>query len=41
MAVKTGVYICHCGENIARTVDVEKVAEYAASLDRVHQLVPH
>ena len=35
MTVKTGVYICHCGENIARTVDVEKVAEYAASLDTV------
>lgn len=35
MAIKTGVYICHCGENIARTVDVEKVAEYAAGLDSV------
>jgi heterodisulfide reductase subunit A len=35
MTVKTGIYICHCGENIARTVDVEKVAEYAASLDTV------
>ncbi len=35
MTVRTGVYICHCGENIARTVDVERVTEYAASLDTV------
>jgi len=35
MAIKTGVYICHCGENIARTVDVEKLAEYIAGLDTV------
>ena len=35
MTIKTGVYICHCGSNIAGTVDVEKVAEYAASLDSV------
>ena len=33
--LKIGVYICHCGENIAGTVDVEKVAEYAAGLDSV------
>jgi heterodisulfide reductase subunit A len=32
---RTGVYICCCGENIARTVDVEKVAEYASGLDSV------
>ena len=24
---KTGVFICHCGINIAGTVDVKKVAE--------------
>ena len=30
--VKTGVYICHCGTNIAATVDVAAVAEYARGL---------
>ena len=29
---KVGVYICHCGINIAHTVDVEAVAEYASRL---------
>jgi len=33
--VKTGVYICHCGVNIAGTVDVKAVAEYAATLPGV------
>lgn len=33
--VKTGVYICHCGTNIAATVDVAAVAEHAAGLDGV------
>ena len=33
--VKTGVYICHCGTNIAATVDVEGVAEFARGLDGV------
>jgi heterodisulfide reductase subunit A len=28
--VRTGVYVCHCGVNIAQTVDVQKVSEYAA-----------
>jgi heterodisulfide reductase subunit A len=32
---KIGVYICHCGINIAGTVDVEAVAEYAATLPGV------
>ena len=32
---RIGVYICHCGLNIAGTVDVEEVAEYAGSLDSV------
>jgi len=32
---RIGVYICHCGTNIADTVDVEKVAEYAGTLDSV------
>ena len=32
---RVGVYICHCGINIAATVDVAAVAEYAASLPGV------
>ena len=28
MAEKVGVYVCHCGSNIAGTVDVEKVAQW-------------
>ncbi len=32
---KIGVFICHCGENISATVDVEKVAEEAAKFDGV------
>jgi heterodisulfide reductase subunit A len=30
-----GVYICHCGVNIAATVDVKAVAEYASTLPGV------
>ena len=33
--VKIGVYICHCGLNIADVVDVEEVAKYAANLPAV------
>jgi len=33
--VKIGVYICHCGFNIAGTVNVEEVARYAATLPNV------
>jgi len=33
--IKTGVYICHCGTNIARTVDVSEVAGFAGTLDDV------
>ena len=33
--VKIGVYICHCGKNIAGTVDVEKVTSYTQGLDGV------
>jgi heterodisulfide reductase subunit A len=29
---KIGVYVCHCGTNIAGTVDVEAVAEFAGKL---------
>ena len=30
-----GVYVCHCGTNIAGVIDVEKVTEYAATLNGV------
>ena len=33
--VKIGVYICHCGLNIADTVDVEEVSKYATTLPSV------
>ena len=33
--IKTGVYVCHCGTNIAATVDVAAVAEYAGGLEGV------
>ena len=33
--VRIGVYVCHCGLNIAATVDVKKVAEYAKTLPNV------
>lgn len=32
---RVGVYVCHCGMNIAGTVDCEAVAEFAAGLDGV------
>jgi heterodisulfide reductase subunit A len=32
---KIGVYICHCGTNIAGTVDVEQVTEHCAALEGV------
>jgi heterodisulfide reductase subunit A len=34
--MKIGVFICWCGENIARTVDSEKVAEEIGKLNGVH-----
>jgi heterodisulfide reductase subunit A len=33
--VRTGVYVCRCGTNIAATVDVEAVTRYAGTLDGV------
>jgi heterodisulfide reductase subunit A len=33
--VRTGVYVCRCGTNIAATVDVEAVAAFATSLEGV------
>jgi len=32
---RIGVYVCHCGLNIAGVVDVEKVTKYAASIPDV------
>jgi len=32
---RIGVYVCHCGSNIAGTVDVEQVVEFARGLDSV------
>ena len=32
---RLGVFVCHCGENIARTVDVKRVAEEARKLPGV------
>jgi heterodisulfide reductase subunit A len=34
-AVRVGFYVCHCGTNIAGTVDVKALADYAARLSRV------
>jgi len=34
-AARIGVYVCHCGVNIAQMVDVKAVAEYAQSLPGV------
>jgi heterodisulfide reductase subunit A len=33
--IKTGVYVCHCGTNIAATVDVAAVTDFARKLDNV------
>jgi heterodisulfide reductase subunit A len=33
--IRTGVYVCHCGTNIAATVDVADVVKYAQSLETV------
>ncbi len=34
-AVRVGFYVCHCGTNIAGTVDVKALADYAGRLSRV------
>ena len=34
-AARIGVYVCHCGTNIAGTVDVKALADYAAGLPKV------
>ncbi len=33
--IRTGVYICHCGLNIAGTVNMEEVAKYVGTLPHV------
>ena len=33
--MKIGVYVCHCGSNIAGTVDCEGVAQWAEELENV------
>ena len=35
MSNRIGVFVCHCGINIAATVDVEELTKYAANLDNV------
>ena len=35
MSEKVGVYICHCGSNIAKVVDVEDVATWSGELPNV------
>jgi heterodisulfide reductase subunit A len=35
MEPRIGVFICHCGSNIANTVDVEEVVRYASTLPNV------
>ena len=35
MKHRIGVYVCHCGTNIAGLVDVAEVADHAAQLDNV------
>jgi heterodisulfide reductase subunit A len=33
--IRTGVYVCHCGTNIAATVDVVALADFARGLENV------
>ncbi|MFP4558741.1 MAG: CoB-CoM heterodisulfide reductase HdrA2 [Archaeoglobaceae archaeon] len=33
--MKIGVFVCHCGLNIARNVDIDEVVSYAQELDNV------
>ena len=35
LPAKVGVYVCHCGHNIAGKVDVERVVAFAAALPGV------
>ena len=33
--IRVGVFVCHCGANIGRVVDVPSVVEYSSTLDNV------
>ncbi|MBO3802928.1 MAG: disulfide reductase, partial [Candidatus Brockarchaeota archaeon] len=33
--IRVGVFVCHCGKNIAGTIDCKAVADYAKSLEGV------
>ena len=35
MSVRIGVYLCHCGANIAGKVDIDAVADFARGLENV------
>jgi len=35
MGKKIGVFVCHCGMNIAQTVDIDELTNYAQSLENV------
>ena len=35
MPKKIGVYVCHCGSNIAGKVDIDSVCEFAKTLPNV------
>ena len=35
---RIGVFVCHCGTNIAGTVDVAKVAEELGKVDTIFKL---
>lgn len=35
VGAKVGVYVCHCGSNIAGVIDVEAVRQYGSTLDDV------
>ncbi|MCK4349229.1 MAG: CoB--CoM heterodisulfide reductase iron-sulfur subunit A family protein, partial [Candidatus Krumholzibacteria bacterium] len=35
MPERIGVYICHCGSNIAGKIDIDKLSDFAKSLDNV------
>lgn len=35
MGARVGVFICHCGGNISKSIDMEKITEYAATLENV------
>ena len=38
---RIGVYVCHCGLNIAGTINCGEVAEFAATLPNVTIIAPY